>query len=75
MGEGRVELWGGGVCCASGVHGKSGWEGVFHFEGFLFLGRGEGLIREWDRLLQIRPPQPPVYVFVIDVSQHAVQSG
>ena len=24
---------------------------------------------------QIRPPQPPVYVFVIDVSQHAVQSG
>lgn len=31
--------------------------------------------RDSARVRQIRPPQPPVYVFVIDVSQHAVQSG
>lgn len=27
------------------------------------------------RLAQVRPPQPPIYVFIIDVSYSAINSG
>ena len=27
------------------------------------------------RMLQVRPPQPPAFVFVIDVSARAIQTG
>lgn len=33
---------------------------------------GEGMVADLDK---IRAPQPPVYVFIIDVSQNAIQSG